>query len=310
MSVTSALPTILVLGATGDQGRPQVAAARAHGHPVRAAVRRADAAAAFGAGVETVHVDYRDPSTLSAAMQGVDVVLANYPSSSFNDGEWLIGAAEATGAAARAAGVGLMVFNTSLPQRDRLMGFRAHDVRFLMRSAFEAAGLPTITLAPVVFMGNLLRGWAFPHIAREGRFIYPHRPELEVSWICQEDLAKLALAAAVRPALAGRVIAVGGPAPLRGREVAATLSEASGRAIEFVSQSVPDFCTAMRTQLRAVEPEARERMIGELERIYRWYNESPDRPFRVDMGPVLQELPVTLTSLRVWAARQRWTQES
>ena len=299
---------VLVLGATGDQGRPQVDAARAAGHHVLAGARDpARATTVLGAGIECVAIDYADAATLSAAMQGVDVVLANYPSSSFNDGEWLIAAARLAGHVAGAERVGLIVFNTSLPQRDRLLGYRAHDVRFAMREALGAAGVPVTALCPVVFMGNLLRGWAFPHIVDHDQFVYPHAAELEVSWICQEDLARLMLSAATRPALAGRVLMVGGPQVLRGADVAAILSEATGRTIQFVSQSVRDFCDAMRAQIKGGSNAEREQMIGELDRIYRWYNESPDQPFKVDMRPVLDLLPVTLTPMRDWARAQRWT---
>lgn len=299
---------VLVLGASGDQGRPQVEAARLAGHEVVAGVRdTAKAATLFGSGVHCATINYGDRATLLAAMQGVDAVLANFPSSSFNDGEWLIAAGGAVGEAARDAGVRHIVFNTSLPQRDRLLGYRAHDVRFLMRERLAQSGVPLTVLCPVVFMGNLLRGWAFPHIADENRFVYPHGAQLEVSWICQEDLAALMLAAAGRPSLAGRVLMVGGPQVLRGADVAAILSEASGRSIEFVSQSVTDFCSAMRAQLKGTTEAERERMLSELERIYRWYNESPDKPFKVDMQPVLNLLPVPLTSMRDWASRQHWS---
>jgi hypothetical protein len=47
-------------------------------------------------------------------------------------------------------------------------------------------------------------------------------------------------------------------------------------------------------------------LVGELARIYRWYNESPTKPFRVEMGPVLRELPVRLTTFAEWALRQDW----
>lgn len=299
---------VLVLGASGDQGRPQVEAARLAGHSVVAGVRDpAKGAAMFGPGAVCAAIDYGDRAALVAAMQGVDAVLANFPSSSFNDGEWLIAAAGVVGEAARAAGVQHIVFNTSLPQRDRLLGYRGHDVRFLMRERLAASGVPLTVLCPVVFMGNLLRGWAFPHIADHDRFVYPHGADLEVSWICQEDLAALMLAAAERPELAGRVLMVGGPQALRGADVAATLSEVSGRPIEFVSQSIADFCAAMRAQVKGATEVERERMISELERIYRWYNESPDKPFKVDMQPVLKLLPVRLTPLRDWARRQQWT---
>ena len=302
---------LLILGASGDQGAAQVQAALAAGHTVKAACRRPplpqDLVAA--AAPVWVPVDYSQPPTLEPAMQGVDVVLANFPSSSFNDGPTLVRAAIATGMAAREAGVSLIVFNTSLPVMEMPRGFAAHDVRLQMREALEASGVPVISLQPVVFMDNLLRGWAFPHIADHERFVYPHGPNLEVCWICQDDLAALMLAAAARPDLAGRHIAVGGPAPIKGADVAAALSRASGREIRFESQSVEDFCAAMEVLMQSRAPDERHRMVRELGNIYRWYNSSEERPFFVDMAPVVLELPVRLTSFADWSARQCWRRE-
>jgi hypothetical protein len=48
-------------------------------------------------------------------MRGVGVVLADYPSSSFNEGGPLIDAAAETGRAALKSGVRLIVLNSSLP---------------------------------------------------------------------------------------------------------------------------------------------------------------------------------------------------
>ena len=95
---------LLILGASGDQGAAQVQAALAAGHSVKAACRRPpllEHATSMEA-LEWVGVDYRQPTTLAPAMQGVNVVLANFPSSSFNDGPTLVRAAMATGVAAHA----------------------------------------------------------------------------------------------------------------------------------------------------------------------------------------------------------------
>jgi uncharacterized protein YbjT (DUF2867 family) len=137
-------------------------------------------------------------------------------------------------------------------------------------------------------------------------FEYPHAPDLDVSWVCQEDLAALMVAAASRPHLAGRRYAIGGPQALRGADVAAALTRALGRPIRFVSQSVADFCAAIAPQVRHPDPATGARLLEDLGRIYRWYNESPERPFSVDMRATLAELPVTLTPLEDWARRQRW----
>ena len=185
-----------------------------------------------------------------------------------------------------------------MPLRDRPLGFAGHDVRLAMVDAISQAGVPVIVFNPVVFMGNLLRGWAYPRIAQQDRFEYPHATDLEVSWVCQEDLASLMVAAVDRSDLGGRRFAVGGPETLRGADVAQALSRVLGRRIEFVPQDIDDFCAAIRPQLRIADAALREHMLTELARIYRWYNESPERPFKVDMRATLAELPVTFDAIR------------
>ena len=44
--------------------------------------------------------------------------------------------------------------------------------------------------------------------------------------------------------------------------------------------------------------------MGELDRIYSWYNDAAEHPFQVDRDPLLQELPVRLSSIDAWARRQ------
>jgi uncharacterized protein YbjT (DUF2867 family) len=298
---------VLVLGATGDQGAAQVVAALKAGFQVDAGVRdtlRASATLPPSAVLRSI--DFNDPTSLARALQGIDVLFANFPSSSFNDGATLLRQATDVAAAAAAVGTPLVLFNTSMPLRPRPNGHPSHDVRVAMVDAFVAAAVPLIVFNPVVFMGNLLRGWARPGIVERGVFEYPHAPDLEVSWVCQEDLAALMVAAASRPQLAGRRYAIGGPQMLRGADVAAALMRALGWQIRFVSQSVADFCAAIAPQVRHPDPATRARLLADLGRIYRWYNESPERPFRVDMAATLAELPVTLTPLEDWARRQPW----
>lgn len=296
---------LLVIGATGDQGREQVDLAIERGVAVRAAVHRR-APAGFSAGAACVPMDFEDVASVARAMAGIDTVFANFPSSSFNEGARLVAAARTVAAAAAGAGVSLIVLNTSQPVRDEPLGFHGHDVRLAMRESLRSSAVPVVTLQPVVFMGNLLQ-WAFRPIVERGIFLYPHRPGLEVAWICQRDLAQLMFAAAARPALAGRVFDVGGPEILRGDDVARILAEVTGRPVRFVSQPIAEFCEAIRPRLAGLEPARRDFFLAELARIYQWYNDSPLAPFRVDMTGVLRELPVPLTRLSDWASQQSWS---
>lgn len=298
---------LLILGASGDQGHAQVLRALAAGHQVRVGLRDpAKGVRLFGPAVEAVPLDFAEAASLRDAMRDIETVLANFPSSSFNAAGPLLAAAAATGDSARAAGVALVLFNTSMPLRDRPLGFAGHDVRLSMVDALGQAGVPMVVFNPVVFMGNLLRGWAYPGIAQRSCFEYPHEADLEVSWVCQEDLASLMIAAAQRPDLGGRRFAVGGPETLRGADVARALGRVLSRPIEFVPQEIDAFCAAIRPQLRIADAALREHMLNELARIYRWYNASPERPFKVDMQPTLDALPVALTRFEDWAAAQNW----
>ncbi|MBP7614939.1 MAG: NmrA family NAD(P)-binding protein [Steroidobacteraceae bacterium] len=313
--MNSAAGVALVLGASGDQGFPQAVQLAGNGWRVRAAARALDrlhsaldnaCAPAVRGRIVGVEVDLADANSLSRAMTGVDVLLANYPSSSLHDAGALIAAAEATGAAAARAGVSLIVLNTSLPLPTASLGFAAQDVRMKQREILRDSGVPTISIQPVVFMDNLLRGWTYPEILAKDCLPYAHAPTLEVAWICLHDLAQLMEAAATRPHLAGRDINVGGPELLRGPDLARILSELTGRQIAFSSEAVETFCMRMREAFVASATIDADRLVEELGRIYRWYNESAERPFRIDMRPVLRDLPVTLTTFATWASRQRW----
>ncbi len=297
---------VLVLGATGDQGVPQVEALAAAGFSVGAACRDPARLGPLPSDAAPVHVDYACPETLRAAIMAHDAVFVTLPSSSFNDPDSLVRTAEHIGEFAAEGAARPVVFNTSMMVRDEPLGFQAHDVRLAMRLALARAGAPLGCVQPVIYMDNLLRGWAWPHIAREDTVVYPHREDLGVQWICEADVAALMVEVLRRPSLAGRNFTVGGPEVLTLPTVACVLSAVTGRGIRHRSQPIPEFCEQIRAAMEGRSSLDATRVAGELERIYRWYNESPEQPFRVDMREVLAELPVRLTPLHEWAALQRW----
>jgi uncharacterized protein YbjT (DUF2867 family) len=69
--------TVLVAGASGQTGQHVVKQLQREGYQVRALVRdKAKAEAALGANVSYVQGDVKDPSSLTAAMAGVDAVIS------------------------------------------------------------------------------------------------------------------------------------------------------------------------------------------------------------------------------------------
>ncbi len=296
---------IVVFGATGDQGRAQVEAlARAGQHPV-AVNRSGRSAPVDGIGVEAVAADLSDAAAIEAAVQGADAIFLNLPSTSFQAAEPLIAATASIAMAAEQAGVGVIVFNTSLPVPDDKRGFAAQDARHDMRAILFAGQVPAISIEPVVFLDNLLKGWAWPSIAQRGVLAYPHRAGLEVSWICHADLAQLMIAASRRPDFSGRHFAVGGAQTVRLEQLAAILSQAWGVELAVENQTIDAFVGNMGAVFEGRSSLDAQRMMAELKRIYEWYNHAPETPFKVDMTEVLKVLPVTLTPIADWARAQR-----
>jgi uncharacterized protein YbjT (DUF2867 family) len=297
---------ISVFGATGDQGSAQVRALLRAGHEPVAVSRKPKPWRIDDRNVETFAADYSDLASLAIAVQGSDAVFLNLPSTSFQVAEPLINAANAIAKAAAASPTTRsLIFNTSMPVPQQKRGFAAQDARHEMRRLVFASGIPSVSIEPVVFLDNLLKGWAWPSIEKENRIRYAHKETLDVSWICHDDLAALMISALERPQLAGRCFAVGGPETVRLPELTRKLARAWKRPLTYESQSVDDFCERMRQTFEGKSTLDVNKLIGELHRIYTWYNESPEHPFQIDMAPVLKELPVRLTPIEEWARRQQ-----
>ena len=109
-----------------------------------------------------------------------------------------------------------------------------------------------------------------------------------------------------REDLVGERIVVGGPQALLPSEVADILSTALGRKIAFEYISPRQFGEVMYDIFGDVSPLDRETYAGALEAFYDYNNALDGRPFQVDMAPVLERIPVSLTSLSEWAKEQDW----
>lgn len=295
---------VVVFGASGVQGAAQVAAlARSKHHPV-AVSRNPKPVQVDGKPVETAAAEFSDHAALDGALRGADIVFLNLPSTSFQPAGPVIAAAKAIGEAiARAESVRLVVFNTSMPVPEVSHGIEAQDHRREMRGLLRAMGLPVISIQPVVFLDNLLEGWALPAIQERDTIVYCHREELEASWICHDDLASLMVAAIDRPDLAGRDIPVGGPETVRLVQLTEKVGRGWGRKLQCVNQTVDDFCDRISDAMGRRSGLDAGVVVDQMRRAYTWYNVAPERPFRVDMAPVLKELPVKLTSIEDWARR-------
>lgn len=295
---------VTVFGASGVQGAAQVTALVKGGHHPIAVSRSLKPLKIDGKDVETCAADFSNSNTLESAVKDAEVIFLNLPSTSFQPAEPTIAAARAVGEVAKKTpSVKLIVFNTSMPVPDESKNIEAQDHRRIMRDLLRGMGLPLISVQPVCFLDNLLEGWAWPPIRDRSTLVYCHKPTLDVSWISLDNLAQIMIACITRPDLAGRNFAVGGPETVRLPQLAEKLSRGWNKDLKHEFQTVEDFCEKIGAAMRERSNIDADVLVEQMYRAYRWYNDAPEEPFKIDMGPVLQELPAEMVGIEEWARR-------
>lgn len=296
---------VAVFGASGRQGMAQVRQLKAAGHAVRAISRRPDPFIGEDYGeIEIRPADIYDEDSVVAAMQGADAAFYTHPLRARVD---RVQAVTTIGRAGKRAGLGRVVWNTSGWIPDRAGAAHAYGANTTAINALWRTGVPATVFGSVLFMDNLLTNWAFPFIVNEGRYVYPHHSDLECSWISLDDVAKFMIAAIDRPDLEGAWLNIGGPEILKPQMVADCLSEAVGRPVKYDPSTPAEFgkhlANAFGDEMTDAERAVLEPSIASF---YEHNNSSPTTPFRVDMGPVLERIPVQMETMKQWAHRQDW----
>lgn len=216
--------TIAVTGSTGQLGRLAIAALRrrAPGAGVIALARNPASAADLGVPVRAA--DYTRPDTLPAALAGVDVLVL-ISSNDFND---RLGQHKAVVTAAQSAGVGRILY-TSLLRADTSKMLLAADHKGT-EAAIAASGLPATILRNGWYTENqtgslagALASGALIGSSGSGRF----------STASRADYAEAIAAAALDPALAGKVLELAGNDSHSMADFAAELSRLTGRTIPY-----------------------------------------------------------------------------
>lgn len=284
---------ILAYGATGSQGGPVAQQLLQAGHEVRVLTRRPESAASLaGLGAEVVPGDMGDPASLRRASEGVDAVSLLVPFFTEGPTDGLVYGRNAVDAA-RAAGVKLLVWNSSgdiPPARSGNPGF---DVRLDVLAHLETSGVPYVVVQPTAYMENFLGPWTRQEIAEADTFAYPTPNEVTMQWVATEDVARFMVYALEHPELAPLNVKVSGPEALNGEGVAASFSRGLGRNIRFRAMSPDEF----GAKLDAVFPGMGEAAAQG----YRMAYEQPERfSTSVDIKAALEQLPVELTTLTTW----------
>lgn len=266
--------TVLVTGATGQQGGAVTRSLLRQGHKVRALTRNPNKAAGLAkAGAEIVKGDLTDKATCERALQGTDGVFAV---STFIEAGMDVEVQQGItlADAAKKANVKHFVY-TSVGSANRNTGVPHFDTKWKVEQHISQLGLPATILRPVWFMENF--GTYFLP-SPEGVLVVPLRPDKKLQMIAVQDIGEFGAAAFLRPdEFIGQAIDLAGD-EMTPPEVAAHLSRTMGRPIQF--QQMPD---------EQVEPT----MGYDFAVMFRWLNEVG---FSVDIPALRQRFGIPLTS--------------
>jgi uncharacterized protein YbjT (DUF2867 family) len=226
--------TILVTGATGQQGGAVARELLTAGHDVRAMTRNpaSDGARALaGLGADVVQGDLNDEASLVRAVEGAWGVFAVQ-----NSWEAGIEGEEEQGkriaGVAREHGVQHFVYS-SVGSAHRATGIPHFDNKWRVEEAVRSNDFPSYTiLRPVFFMENWVSPWFKPAID-EGNLAIGIKPDTRLQQIAVADIGKYGkLAFEGSEQLNGKALDIAGD-ELTGPQAAEIVSKATGRSVGF-----------------------------------------------------------------------------
>lgn len=221
---------ILVTGATGNVGSRAIRELESVGEAVRAFVRDPGRAAEkLGDGVELVPGDFSDAASVRRAVEGVDRVFlacVNHP----RQVEYETNVIDA----AAAAGVRRVVKLSALgAEIGSPVAF--WDAHGRIERRLRAQGLPYTILRPATYMTNVLG--SAEAIGHTGKLFAPAEGA-RIAMVYPRDVGTVAATVLTGEGHEGKTYTLTGPESITYEEVAAHLSRATGRRIDFVG--VPD----------------------------------------------------------------------
>lgn len=233
--------TILITGATGQLGRLVVDSLLERGvdpNSIVAGARdTAKAADLAERGVRVVHLDYSDPTSVAAAVDGADAVLLISSSE--------VGSRTAQHRAvidaAKAAGVAKFVY-TSAPKATTSDLVLAPEHK-ATEEAIADSGLPAVILRNNWYTENYAAAVAQ---ATETGVLAASVGEGRVASASRKDYADAAAAVLLDDGHIGAVYELGGDVAWDFNDLAAAISEAAGRPVEYQSLSTDDHAAALR----------------------------------------------------------------
>lgn len=278
--------TILVTGATGQQGGAVARSLLRQGQKVRVLTRKPEKADWLAkAGAEIVQGDLTDKAGLERALHGVYGVFAmSTPFEAGMEAEVRQGVTLAQ--AAKQAGVQHYVY-TSVASVDRNTGIPHFESKWKAEQHIRQIGLPATLLRPVFFMENFASPWLRPSIL-QGVLRMPLQPDRKLQMIALEDIGEFGAAAFLQPErFLRQAIELAGD-ELTMPEVAAHLSRTMGRPVRY--EPIPE-CQA-------------EAAVGhDFAVMYRWFNTVG---YSVDIPALRRRCGIPLTTFVELIATADW----
>jgi uncharacterized protein YbjT (DUF2867 family) len=280
--------TILVTGATGQQGGAVARELLAHGHKVWAMTRKpsGDSAKALAAlGAEIVQGDLDNAPSLQRAVQGVWGLFAV-------QNTWEAGAAreetqgKQVAEIAKKAGIQHYVYS-SVGSADRKTGIPHFDNKWRVEEAVRGLGFPSHTIVrPVFFMENFLSPWFKPGID-QGKLMIGIQPTTVLQMIAVGDIGKYGRLAFERHAeLNGRAVEIAGAAHTM-PDTARILSKAAGRTITFAQVPIEEV----------------RKFSEDFAVMLEWFDRVG---YSADIPANAKAFGIRPTTLEEWANRQKW----
>jgi uncharacterized protein YbjT (DUF2867 family) len=284
--------TVLVTGATGQQGGAIARLLNKRGHTVSALTRNPDSAASAALrnlGIEIIKGNFDDADSVENAARGTDA--AFIMATPFKDGgnveRETNEAIKAIGAVQKAE-VKHLVYssvagadeNTEIPHFDS-----KYKVEQYIRQNVK---IPFTIVAPVSFMENFLMPQVSASIA-QGKLAMPLPSSRQLQQVALDDLARVVVQALELPeSFSGKRIEVASD-ELTLPEVAKVLTEVINRKVDY-----------SEFPLQAMRP-----IIGEDQaRMFEWLN---NQGFTVDILGLRSTYPeISWHSFKDWAKRQNW----
>ena len=275
--------TILVTGATGQQGGAVARSLLAKGQKVRVMTRSLEKAKEMAnRGAEVVRGDFEDRVSLREAIRGADGVFLmgtpfeKGPNAEIDQGKEIVLACWRFGAP--------HIVYTSVCGANLGTGIPHFESKAKVESYIKETGQACTILRPVWFMENFTSPWLYPSIEK-GVLTTPVLPDRKLQMIALPDIGEFASEAFLRPKeFIGKEIDLAGE-ELTMKEIALQISCAANREIRY--ETIP-------------EDKAEAAVGHDFALMYRWFNR---QGYQVDVEELRNRWRIHLTSFSRWLGR-------